>query len=242
MPTRRSTTGNNTNRIHYTEYPSPSPKRGEHLNLYESCVHCCDSQKPLWKAIMNRYPASVQRGHKARNDYARRETPGFFHWRNSTFATLTRMVKTKTCGAFTETHDLRVVDVWKKWKLAGNWLEIWKIWEARIGKLFRFCRSAMFNNFRKCWSFFFFVFAFDISFISLEWSNYYSTCSQFLFSFDDNDSKVVSLNGWLVSNRHEYQRFGIIFCVDTKTSFLLNDQLCIYPIVQPLQNSIIFQE
>lgn len=124
----------------------------------------------------------------------------------------------------------------------GNWLEMSKIWEARIGKLFRFCRSAMFNNFRKCWSFFFFVFAFDISFISLEWSNYYSTCSQFLFSFDDNDSKVVSLNGWLVSNRHEYQRFGIIFCVDTKTSFLLNDQLCIYPIVQPLQNSIIFQE
>lgn len=168
MPTRRSTTGNNTNRIHYTEYPSPSPKRGEHLNLYESCVHCCDSQKPLWKAIMNRYPASVQRGHKARNDYARRETPGFFHWRNSTFATLTRMVKTKTCGAFTETHDLRVVDVWKKWKLAGNWLEMSKIWEARIGKLFRFCRSAMFNNFRKCWSFSFW-FLLSISHLSA-WS------------------------------------------------------------------------
>lgn len=92
--------------------------------------------------------------------------------------------------------------------------------------------------------FFSFLFLLSISHLSA-WSEatiIQLVCSQFLFSFDDNDSKVVSLNGWLVSNRHEYQRFGIIFCVDTKTSFLLNDQLCIYPIVQPLQNSIIFQE
>lgn len=180
---------------------------------------------------MNRYPASVQRGHKARNDYARRETPGFFHWMEQYLCYLDADGKTKTCDAFMIRWNSHRVDIfWKN----RNWLEMSKIWEARIGKLFSFSIEVQYltifltisGNVDLC----FFLFLFSMSHLSgvQKRSNYYSTSSQFLFSFDDNDSKVVSLKAWLVSNYHEYQWFGIIFCMDMKTLFLLKE---LYPIM-----------
>lgn len=154
--------------------------------------------------------------------------PVFFTGWNSTFATLTRMVRWKLTM---RSWNSQKVDVCGK---NQNWLEMSKIWEARIGKLFSFSIEVQYltifltisGNVDLC----FFLFLFSMSHLSgvQKRSNYYSTSSQFLFSFDDNDSKVVSLKAWLVSNHHEYQWFGIIFCMDMKTLFLLKE---LYPIM-----------
>lgn len=109
----------------------------------------------------------------------------------------------------------------KKSKLAGNVKDLrGKNRETFFVLYWSAIFNDFFNDFRKRWSLFFFCFCFRCLIYQpgvQKRSNYYSTSSQFLFSFDDNDSKVVSLKAWLVSNHHEYQWFGIIFCMDMKT-------------------------